>query len=67
MTNDDFQEYVIKKFNEWDVFINGNGKPGVKIRIDRLERCHNVMAKISMVMLVPLMTGIIFLIRYIVK
>jgi len=67
MNTEEFQEYVVGKFKEWDKFINGNGTPGVKVRLDRVEQCHKTIAKIGMVVMVPFMTAVYFLIRHIVK
>ena len=36
MNQEDFQDYVVAKLKELDKFMNGNGHPGVKVRLDRL-------------------------------
>ena len=71
MNQEEFQDYVVGKFKEWDKFINGNGTPGVKVRIDRLEQCHKTIGVIAKMLLIPItggiLTGLIFLAKNIIK
>ena len=32
MNQEEFQDYVVGKFKEWDKFINGNGKTDIKLK-----------------------------------
>ncbi len=54
MNEETFREYVIEKLDAVDEFINGNGKPGIKVRVDRLEQAKKVAGWVLGVIIAPL-------------
>ena len=67
MNQEDFQDYVVAKLKELDKFMNGNGHPGVKVRLDRLEQTKLAATIVGTILLVPLITAIFYLVQHIAK
>jgi len=63
MNDDEFKKYVVEKLQKFDLFMNGNGMPGIKVRVDRLEQCKKTIIAIGTILFLPIIMAIIYLIK----
>ncbi len=68
MHTEEFQEVVLSQLAKIDKFINGNGSPGFKVRVDRLEQARKFAGWIFSLIIAPsVVIGIVFLVKHFVN
>ena len=68
MTSEEFQQLVLEKLGKLETFIYGNGSPGFKVRVDRLEQARKSAKWIFSLIIAPsIVLGIVFLIKHFIN